>query len=174
MAGHCWQGRGATFVPPRRPPPAATGWARGWIPALRFFDTLLPLVRGQRMGLFAGSGVGKSTLLSALARGVSADVVVIGLIGERGRELREFVEEVLGPGGMARSVVVAATSDQSPLARRRCAWAAMTVAEHFRDQGKHVLFLADSITRLPRRIAKSRWPPAKAPAIAAFRPRPRR
>ena len=91
------------------------------------------------MGLFAGSGVGKSTLLSALAKGVSADVVVIGLIGERGRELREFVEETLGPEGMARAVVVAATSDQSPLMRRRCAWAAMTVAEHFRDQGRHVL-----------------------------------
>ena len=99
------------------------------------------------MGLFAGSGVGKSTLLSMLAKGVSADVVVIGLIGERGRELREFVEETLGAEGLARAVVIAATSDQSPLMRRRCAWAAMTVAEHFRDQGKHVLFLADSITR---------------------------
>lgn len=111
------------------------------------FDTLLPLVRGQRIGLFAGSGVGKSSLLAKFARGVEADVVVIALIGERGRELRDFTEKVLGPQGMARSVVVAATSDQSPLARRRCAWAAMSVAEHFRDQGRHVLFLADSITR---------------------------
>ncbi|MCQ0969108.1 FliI/YscN family ATPase (plasmid) [Paracoccus sp. TK19116] len=111
------------------------------------FDTMLPLVRGQRIGLFAGSGVGKSTLLSGLARGVQADVVVIAMIGERGRELREFVERTLGPEGMARAVVVAATSDLSPLIRRRCAWAAMSVAEHFRDQGKHVLFLADSITR---------------------------
>jgi flagellum-specific ATP synthase len=111
------------------------------------FDTMLPLVRGQRIGLFAGSGVGKSSLLAKFARGVEADVVVIGLIGERGRELREFTERVLGPEGMARSVIVTATSDQSALARRRCAWTAMAVAEHFRDQGAHVLFLADSVTR---------------------------
>ncbi|KGJ06630.1 ATP synthase [Paracoccus halophilus] len=134
----------------RPPPPPAAGRNRLGArldTGLAVFDTMLPLVRGQRMGLFAGSGVGKSTLLSSLARGVAADVVVIALIGERGRELREFVEEVLGEEGMARSVVVAATSDQSPLTRRRCAWAGMTVAEHFRDQGRHVLFLADSITR---------------------------
>lgn len=134
----------------RPPPPPAAGRNRLGArldTGLAVFDTMLPLVRGQRMGLFAGSGVGKSTLLSAMARGVAADVVVIALVGERGRELREFVEEVLGPEGMARSVVVAATSDQSPLTRRRCAWAAMTVAEHFRDQGRQVLFLADSITR---------------------------
>ncbi|MEI6800517.1 MAG: flagellum-specific ATP synthase FliI, partial [Pseudomonadota bacterium] len=111
------------------------------------FDTLLPVVRGQRIGLFAGSGVGKSTLLGKFARGISSDVVVIALIGERGRELREFVERVLGPDGMARAVVVTATSDQSALIRRRCAWAAMAVAEHFRDQGLHVLLLADSVTR---------------------------
>ena len=111
------------------------------------FDTLLPIVRGQRIGLFSGSGVGKSSLLGKLARGLEADVVVIGLVGERGRELREFVEHVLGPEGMARSVVVAATSDRSPLERRRAALAAMTVAEHFRDGGAHVLFLTDSVTR---------------------------
>lgn len=111
------------------------------------FDTLLPLVQGQRTGLFAGSGVGKSMLLSKFARGVEADVVVIALIGERGRELRHFTEEVLGPEGMARAVVVTATSDQSPLIRRRAAWAAMAVAEHFRDEGLQVLLLADSITR---------------------------
>lgn len=111
------------------------------------FNTMLPLVHGQRIGLFAGSGVGKSTLLAKLARGVHADVVVIGLIGERGREVREFVERVLGPEGMKRAVVVAATSDRSPMVRRRCAWASMAIAEHFRDQGKHVLYLADSVTR---------------------------
>ena len=111
------------------------------------FDTLLPLVRGQRIGLFAGSGVGKSSLLARLARGVEADVVVIALVGERGRELREFTERVLGPVGMARSVVVTATSDQSPLMRRMCALTAMAVAEHFRDQGLHVLLLVDSVTR---------------------------
>jgi flagellum-specific ATP synthase len=111
------------------------------------FNTLLPLVRGQRLGLFAGSGVGKSSLLGKFARGVNADVVVIALVGERGRELREFTERVLGPQGMARAIVVTATSDQSPLVRRRCMWTAMAVAEHFRDQGLHVLLLADSITR---------------------------
>jgi flagellum-specific ATP synthase len=114
---------------------------------LSVFNTMLPIVRGQRIGLFAGSGVGKSMLLAKLARGVHADVVVIALIGERGREVREFIERVLGTAGMARAVVVAATSDQSPLVRRRCGWTAMAVAEHFRDQGRHVLLLADSITR---------------------------
>ncbi len=111
------------------------------------FNTFLPIVRGQRIGLFAGSGVGKSSLLASLGRKMQADVVVFAMIGERGRELREFAENVLGPDGMARSVIVAATSDQSPLMRRRCAWTAMAVAEHFRDQGLDVLLLADSITR---------------------------
>ena len=154
------------------PPPAASRNRLGarLDTGLAVFDTLLPLVRGQRMGLFAGSGVGKSTLLSALARGVSADVVVIGLIGERGRELREFVEEVLGPEGMARSVVVAATSDQSPLERRRCAWAAMTVAEHFRDQGKHVLFLADSITRFAEAHREIALAAGESPSYRGFPP----
>lgn len=110
-------------------------------------DTLLPLARGQRLGLFAGSGVGKSTLLGHLTKGVDADVIVIGLVGERGRELREFIEKVLGAEGLARSVVVAATSDRAPQIRRRCAWASMAVAEYFRDQGKHVLLLMDSVTR---------------------------
>jgi len=114
---------------------------------LAVFNTLLPIVRGQRIGLFAGSGVGKSTLLADLARGVEADVVVLGLVGERGREIREFVDNVLGLDGMARSVVVAATSDQAPQIRRRCAWSAMAVAESFRDDGKHVLLLIDSVTR---------------------------
>ena len=143
------------------------------------FDTLLPLVRGQRIGLFAGSGVGKSTLLGNFARGVSSDVVVIALIGERGRELREFIERVLGPEGMKRAVVVTATSDQSPLVRRRCAWAAMAVAEHFRDQGMHVLLLADSVTRFAeayREVALAGgetaslrgYPPSVAPAIMGW------
>jgi len=146
---------------------------------LAVFDTLLPVVRGQRVGLFAGSGVGKSTLLGKFARGVCSDVVVIALIGERGRELREFVERVLGPQGMARAVVVTATSDQSALIRRRCAWAAMAVAEHFRDQGLHVLLLADSVTRFAeahREVALAGgeeaslrgYPPSVAPAITAW------
>jgi flagellum-specific ATP synthase len=137
------------------------------------------MVRGQRIGLFAGSGVGKSNLLARLASRVQADVVVIALIGERGRELRAFTDRVLGPAGMARSVVVAATSDQAPLIRRRCAWAAMAVAEHFRDQGLHVLLLADSITRFAeahREVALAAgedaslrgYPPSVAHAIMAL------
>jgi flagellum-specific ATP synthase len=142
--------RGAIAKPLRAPPPAPN--TRRPLGArletgTSIFNTLLPLVRGQRIGLFAGSGVGKSSLLGKFARSVSADIVVIALVGERGRELREFTDRVLGPQGMARTVVVAATSDQSPLVRRRCMWTAMAVAEHFRDQGLHVLLLADSITR---------------------------
>lgn len=131
------------------PPPPARRRALGerLSTGVAVFDTLLPLVRGQRIGLFAGSGVGKSSLLARFARGVAADIAVIGLVGERGRELRDFTERVLGPAGMARSVVVTATSDQSPLMRRRCALSAMAVAEHFRDQGQHVLLLVDSVTR---------------------------
>lgn len=134
------------------------------------FDTLLPLVAGQRIGLFAGSGVGKSTLLSQMARGVEADVVVIAMIGERGRELREFVEKTLGPEGMARAVIVAATSDRSPLIRRRCAWAAMAVAEHFRDQGRHVLFLADSITRFAEAHREIALAAGEPPSYRGFPP----
>jgi flagellum-specific ATP synthase len=136
--------------PLRAPPPAAATRRRlgaRLSTGVAVFDTLLPLVRGQRIGLFAGSGVGKSSLLARFARKVEADVIVIALVGERGRELREFTERTLGEAGMARSIVVAATSDQSPLARRRCAWTAMAVAEHFRDQGMQVLLLVDSITR---------------------------
>ena len=142
--------RGPVARPVRSPPPAAATRRRlgeRLETGVAIFDTLLPLVRGQRIGLFAGSGVGKSSLLAKFARGVSADVVVFGLVGERGRELREFTERVLGPAGMARSVIVTATSDRSPLERRRCAWTAMAVAEHFRDQGKQVLLLLDSVTR---------------------------
>ncbi|WP_297615170.1 FliI/YscN family ATPase [uncultured Roseicyclus sp.] len=114
---------------------------------LAVFDTLLPIVRGQRIGLFAGSGVGKSRLIATLANAMAADVVVIGLIGERGREVRDFVEDTLGPTGLARSVVIAASSDRPALTRSRAALTMMAVAEYFRDQGQHVLLLADSITR---------------------------
>lgn len=142
--------RGAVARPLRAAAPAAAqrrGLGGRLETGLRAFNTLLPLVRGQRIGLFAGSGVGKSSLLARLATRVEADIVVIAMIGERGRELRSFTDKVLGPQGMARSIIVAATSDQAPLIRRRCAWAAMAVAEHFRDQGLHVLLLADSVTR---------------------------
>jgi flagellum-specific ATP synthase len=141
---------GATPMPTRVAPPEATLRARLGpridlgVRALNCFATCR---RGQRLGLFAGSGVGKSTLLSMLTRGTECDVVVLALVGERGREVREFIEGDLGPDGMARSVVVVATSDAPPLMRRQCAYTAMTVAEYFRDQGKSVLLLMDSVTR---------------------------
>ncbi len=115
---------------------------------VRAIDGLLTCGRGQRIGIFAGSGVGKSTLLGMIARNAAADVNVIGLIGERGREVREFVEETLGEEGLARSVVVAATSDQPPLVRLRGAQVATTIAEFFRDRGLDVLLMMDSITRV--------------------------
>lgn len=135
---------------------------------LAVFNTLLPIVRGQRIGLFSGSGVGKSSLLRQLARTMEADVVVLALVGERGRELQSFVTDVLGAEGMQKSVIIAATSDQSPILRRRCALSAMAVAEHFRDQGKHVLFLADSITRFAeahREVASAAGEP---PSLRGF------
>lgn len=154
------------------PPPAAQRRHLGerLSTGVAVFDTLLPLVRGQRIGLFAGSGVGKSSLLAKFARGVMADVVVIALIGERGRELREFTERVLGAAGMARSVVIAATSDQPALTRRRCAWTAMAVAEHFRDQGLHVLLLADSITRFAEAHREVALAAGESPALHGFPP----
>ncbi|MEO8483126.1 MAG: FliI/YscN family ATPase [Acidobacteriota bacterium] len=114
---------------------------------VRAIDALLTCGRGQRIGVFGGSGVGKSTLLGMMARGTEADVVVLGLIGERGREVRSFLEHDLGPGGLARSVVVVSTSDSPPLTRQRAAYAATAIAEAFRDQGKNVLLMMDSITR---------------------------
>jgi flagellum-specific ATP synthase len=141
---------GSTPKATRSAPPEATSRARLGpridlgVRALNCFATCR---QGQRLGLFAGSGVGKSTLLSMLTRGTECDVVVLALVGERGREVREFIENDLGPEGLARSVVIVATSDSPPLMRRQCAYTAMTVAEHFRDQGLSVLLLMDSVTR---------------------------
>jgi flagellum-specific ATP synthase len=132
------------------------------------FNTLLPIVRGQRIGLFAGSGVGKSMLLGHLGRHMQADVVVVALIGERGRELGDFVREVLGAEGMRRAVIVAATSDRSPLVRRRCAWTAMAVAEHFRDAGRQVLLLADSITRFAEAHREVATAAGEMPVLRGF------
>jgi len=129
----------AALSRPRIAEPLATG--------VRAIDGLLTCGKGQRLGIFAGSGVGKSTLLGMIARGVSADVNVIALIGERGREVREFIERDLGPEGLARSVVVVSTSDQPALVRVKGAWTATAIAEFFRDQGLHVSFLMDSVTR---------------------------
>lgn len=134
------------------------------------FDTMLPVVEGQRIGLFAGSGVGKTMLLGNFARHMQADVVVIALVGERGRELREFLEDVLGEDGLARAVVVTATSDQPPLTRRRCAPAAMCVAEHFRDQGKQVLLLTDSITRMAEAHREVALAGGEEPSLRGYPP----
>ena len=134
------------------------------------FDTFLPLCRGQRIGLFAGSGVGKSTLLADLAKGVDADVVVVGLIGERGREVGEFVEETLGPEGLKRSVVIAATSDEPAPSKRRAALLAATTAEYFRDQGLHVLLLFDSITRFAESHREIALTGGETPSLRAYPP----
>ena len=133
-------------------------------------NTFLPIVRGQRVGLFAGSGVGKSSLLGHLAKNMEADVVVIAMIGERGRELRHFIDDVMGAEGLKRTVVVAATSDQSPLQRRRCAWSAMAVAEHFRDMGKSVLFLADSVTRFAEAHREIAVAAGETPVLRGYPP----
>lgn len=165
--------KGSREVPLRSQPPAAAErrmlgdrLATGYLA----FDTLLPIVTGQRIGLFAGSGVGKSSLMGQLACQVEADVVVVALIGERGREVRHFVDNVLDENGRARCVVVAATSDQSPLLRRRCAWTAMAVAEYFRDQGKSVLLVADSITRFAEAHREVAIAAGEAPVLRGFPP----
>ena len=114
---------------------------------IRAINSLLTVGRGQRMGLFAGSGVGKSVLLGMMARYTEAEVIVVGLIGERGREVKEFIEQILGEEGLRRAVVVAAPADVSPLMRMQGAAYATAIAEHFRDQGRHVLLIMDSLTR---------------------------
>lgn len=115
--------------------------------AIKSMDVFTPVCVGQRMGIFAGSGVGKSSMMSMLTRNADVDVIVIGLVGERGREVQDFIQEDLGPEGMTKAVLVVSTGDEPPLMRRQAAWTAVTVAEHFRDEGKHVLLLLDSVTR---------------------------
>ncbi|GMM86053.1 flagellar protein export ATPase FliI [Pseudoalteromonas sp. MTN2-4] len=114
---------------------------------VRAINSIITVGQGQRMGLFAGSGVGKSVLLGMMTRGSEADVIVVGLVGERGREVKEFIDEILGPEGRRRSVVVAAPADASPLMRLKGCESAVTIAEYFRDQGLNVLLLLDSVTR---------------------------
>ena len=142
--------QGPVAYPLRAPPPPAH--ARGRVGerldlGVRAMDVFTTCCRGQRLGVFAGSGVGKSVLLSMLARQASCDAVVVGLIGERGREVREFVEETLGAEGLARAVVVVATSDEPALTRRQAAYLTMAIAEYLRDQDQDVLCLMDSVTR---------------------------
>jgi flagellum-specific ATP synthase len=153
------------------PPAAARARVGGKIETgVQALDLFAPLCRGQRLGLFAGSGVGKSTLLSMLARWTQCDVAVIGLIGERGREVQEFVEDDLGPEGLARSVVVVATSDEPALMRRQAAWTTLAVAEHFRDQGLHVLCLMDSVTRFAMAQREIGLASGEPPATKGYTP----
>lgn len=158
--------------PVRAPPPSAALRSRlgpriGL--GVRALDLFTTCRAGQRLGLFAGSGVGKSTLLAMLAQQAQCDVVVLALVGERGREVREFIDDDLGPA-LARSVVVVATSDQPPLIRREAAYAAMTIAEHFRDQGKSVLLLMDSVTRFCLALREIGLAAGEPPATRGYPP----
>ncbi len=164
---------GPVSRPVRAGPPEATLRARLG-PRIDLGVTVMNLFTtcrtGQRLGLFAGSGVGKSTLLSMLARHTKCDVTVISLVGERGREVREFIEDDLGAEGLARSVVIVATSDTPPLMRREAAYSAMTVAEHFRDQGKSVLLLMDSVTRFCLALREIGLSSGEPPATRGYPP----
>lgn len=137
---------------------------------VRVIDSLLTCGEGQRVGLFAAAGVGKSTLLGMIARNTEADVNVIGLIGERGREVRDFIEHDLGPAGMARSVIVCATSDQPSLVRLKGAYVATAIAEYFRDQGLKVMLMMDSVTRFARAQREVGLACGEPPARAGYTP----
>ena len=154
------------------PPQAATRSRLGKRVSLgvRALDLFATCRSGQRLGLFAGSGVGKSTMMAMMAQQADCDIIVFALVGERGRELREFIEDDLGPEGLARSAVVVATSDQPPLMRREAAYAAMTVAEHFRDQGKSVLLLMDSVTRFCLALREIGLAAGEPPATRGYPP----
>src|SRR5690606_13029455 len=159
--------------PIKASPPSAA--ARGRVTdkidtGVRALDIFAPLCRGQRLGLFAGSGVGKSVLLSMLARWTRCDVAVIGLIGERGREVQEFVEDELGPEGLARAVVVVAAADEPALMRRQAAWTTLAVAEHFRDHGLQVLCLMDSVTRFAMAQREIGLASGEPPATKGYTP----
>jgi flagellum-specific ATP synthase len=153
-AGRPLDGKGRLHAVERRPltgkvfnPLSRTPIRKPLDVGVRAINALLSVGRGQRLGLFAGSGVGKSVLLGMMTKYTDADITVVGLIGERGREVKEFVENILGEAGMARAVVVAVPADNTPLRRMHGAMLATSIAEHFRDQGKHVLLLMDSLTR---------------------------
>ena len=176
--GRPLDGRGPLRPGPRphplrtAPPPAGQRARLG--PRLdlgvRVLDVFATCRRGQRLGLFAASGVGKSTLLAMLAAGAACDVVVLGLVGERGRELREFLEDDLGPEGLARAVTICATSDSPALLRREAAYAAMTVAEHFAEQGLQVLLLMDSVTRFAMALREIGLAAGEPPATRGYTP----
>ena len=164
---------GAIARPVRAPPPPATSRARLGPPidlGVTVLNCFTATRTGQRLGLFAGSGVGKSTLLAMLARHTACDIAVLALVGERGREVREFLEDDLGPEGLRRSVTVVATSDAPPLMRREAAYAAMTIAEHFRDEGKSVLLLMDSVTRFCLSLREIGLAAGEPPATRGYPP----
>lgn len=142
--------------------PLATG--------VRVIDGFNTLGRGQRLGIFAGAGVGKSTLLGQVTRGTEADVVVACLVGERGREVRDFLEDTIGEEALKRTVLVAATSDRSPLERLTAPWVAVTIAEHFRDQGKNVLLVVDSITRFAHAAREVGLAAGEPPTVRGYPP----
>jgi flagellum-specific ATP synthase len=159
--------------PVNAPPPPA--FARrpidqSFATGVRAIDALLPLGVGQRMGIFAGAGVGKSTLLGMICRSSQADVNVVGLVGERGRELNDFIRNSLGPDGLAKSVVVAATSDQPPMVRSRGAESATAIAEYFRNQGKSVLLVMDSVTRYAMALREAALAAGEPPATKGYPP----
>jgi flagellum-specific ATP synthase len=137
---------------------------------IKAIDCMLTCGRGQRVGIFAGSGVGKSVTLGMMARNCASDINVIALIGERGREVLSFIEQDLGPEGLARSVVVAATSDMAPLVRIRAAWYATTIAEYFRKQGKHVVLMMDSVTRFAMAQREIGLATGEPPATRGYTP----
>ena len=137
---------------------------------VRVINSLLTVGRGQRLGLFAGSGVGKSVLLGMMTRFTTADVIVVGLIGERGREVKDFIENTLGPKGLARSVVVAAPADTSPVMRMHGAMLATSIAEYYRDQGKQVLLLMDSLTRFAQAQREIALAIGEPPATKGYPP----
>ncbi len=156
---------------PARTSPLTRGVVREILPTgVRAIDSMLTIGKGQRMGIFAGPGVGKSTLLGSIARGTSAHVNVIGLVGERGREVPEFLHHVLGEEGLNRSVVVVATGDESPLMRVRAATVACSVAEYFRDGGLDVMLMIDSITRFAQAQRQIGLSAGEAPATKGFTP----
>ncbi len=137
---------------------------------LKSVDGFMTVGKGQRLGIFAGSGVGKSTTIGMIAKNTTADLNVIALIGERGREVREFIEEILGPEGMKRSIVVAATSEQPSLVKIKAAFVATTIAEYFRDKGKDVLFMLDSITRIAMAQREVGLATGEPPATRGYTP----
>jgi FliI/YscN family ATPase len=175
--GHPLDGKpapqGTTKRPVHAPPPSPFERQpinKPFATGVRAIDGMLPLGVGQRMGIFAGAGVGKSTLLGMICRYAQADVNVVGLIGERGRELNDFIRNSLGADGLARSVVVAATSDQPPLVRARGAESATAIAEHFRDQGKSVLLVMDSLTRYAMALREAALAAGEPPATKGYPP----